>query len=289
MMRRVTDLSARAFPAPRPASRRRAFVASLCLLLFGATAAWSQAPAGLVRAGSSSADGRVWERFEAPRGLTVLVAPGDRDAEAEARLAAAAAAIDAWTRIRVAELRAELGPEADSYVAVLGGVELAGFDAPRGLPGGIGLRYEGALFYDFRLRSGAFFVRVRGLYTGERDLLREMAEAAADPARYIAERDPAQAARRLGEAESIMAGLEAAASAQAAATEALRRALASEMNRGLFGGPRQLAPATLDAAKELKAADPALDRRGMAAALKARGLDAAAKEIDIVFRVWFEQ
>lgn len=285
MMRQGTDLSARL----RARAGRPAIAAALSLLFLGAPSAWGQSPAGLVRAGSSSADGRVWERFEAPRGLAVLVAPVARDAEADARLAAAAAAIDAWTRIRAVELRAELGPEADSYVVVVGGVELPGFDASRSLPGGIGLRYEGALFYDFRLRSGAFFVRVRGLYTGERDLLREMAEAAADPARYIAERDPAQAARRLGEAESVMAGLEAAASAQAAATEALRRALASEMNRGLFGGPRPLAAATLDAAKELKAAEPALDRRGMAAALKARGLNAAAKELDIVFRVWFEQ
>jgi hypothetical protein len=53
--------------------------------------------------------------------------------------------------------------------------------------------------YDFRLKAENYFIRFQGRVTGESYLLEKMAEAAADPAKYIRENDPSYNTYRIGE------------------------------------------------------------------------------------------
>jgi hypothetical protein len=67
----------------------------------------------------------------------------------------------------------------------------------------------------------------------------------------------------------------------------LRLALASEMNKGIFGGPKPLDQALIDHVVALKESAAGTDRAAALESAKAAGLNAKAKQIDIIFRIWF--
>ncbi|MDP3178096.1 MAG: hypothetical protein Q8M76_09350, partial [Spirochaetaceae bacterium] len=107
--------------------------------------------------------------------------------------------------------------------------------------------------------------------------------------------------QRFEEAERLAADREAAAADRDKEREAARLAASAEetnrldelvmmaMNRGLFSGPKRIDPIALARLREMKAANPALDRKAAETALKAEKLAINAKEIDIVFTVKFRE
>ncbi len=243
------------------------------------TAPASGAPR-LSPAGEAKVDGRTWKAFSGPGGLRVLAATPFDEATLP-RLERVAEAVASWRALRATELRAETsGEEGDAYVALVTKALSGDKDYAPNLPAGIRLRFAGALLYDFRVKSGDYFVRVRGVLVDEASLASEIAKAADDPAAFIAERDPAWAAGRIVELESTI-------ESSAQAIEAIRAQLAAEMNRGFFGNPRHIPPATVEALRALKRDSPAASRAEAAAVLKELGIKASAREIDAVYRAWF--
>ncbi|MFH2116017.1 MAG: hypothetical protein ABIJ86_16065 [Spirochaetota bacterium] len=341
--------------------------------------------------GQSMRDGRAWLTYTGPGGMRILaLAPFPE--EAGKRLEKTVAVISSWPTIRVTELRAESSKGVDDYVLSFSSIQSEGREYSASVPAGLRLRFDGALMYDFRVRSGDYFVRVRGVLMDEASLIAEIVKAVNDPGGYIAERDPSWLALRLeqldkftiqlngradqlnnradqqdgradqldsrtteinkrltqktdetaalldgrtlefealletrtrdGEAfiearsaefrslmeamatdidtrleqvqkeatedrEKLGASISANQAQFEKVAEILRLALASEMNKGLFGGPKPLDPAVFDHVMTLKAGNSGTDRVAALESAKAGGLKPKAKEIDIIFRIWF--
>ncbi|MEI6874433.1 MAG: hypothetical protein WCL50_04790 [Spirochaetota bacterium] len=67
------------------------------------------------------------------------------------------------------------------------------------LPGGLVFWYDKSFEYDFRIISGAYAVRLAGLFTTPRELLSSVALAVKDPVAWILQRDPQYSVRRITE------------------------------------------------------------------------------------------
>jgi hypothetical protein len=304
-------------------------------------------------AGQSTIDGRAWLTFTSPDGMRILaLAPFPEDARQ--RLEKTVTVISSWPTIRITELRAESSKGVDDYVLSFPSLQYEGREYSSNVPGGLRLRFDGALMYDFRVRSSDYFVRVRGVLMDEASLLSEIAKAVQDPGAYIAERDPAwlalrieqldkfdlQLVRRLDQQDSRTAEINqhftrkvdegaaliesrtlamqarmdslaadlatdleqrkqeaaqdrntftASQSRMEALAGTLRLALASEMNRGFFGGPKPLDAAVLDQVLTFKASNASADRAAALEHAKAAELKPKAKEIDIIFKLWFDE
>lgn len=333
----------------------------------------AQVNSTLIPGGQATIDGRAWLTFTGPNGMRILaLAPFPEDARQ--RLEHTVSVVSSWPTIRVTELRAESSKGVDDYVLSFPSIQHQGREYSANVPGGLRLRFDGALMFDFRVRSSDYFVRVRGVLMDEASLIAEIAKAVQDPGAYIAERDPSwlalrieqldrsstqmdrridqldsrtveinrrltqktdeNAARVMGiedrinsRIEQVLALVETRSAetrslVQLMATDfdtrlgqvqeqaaedrrtfeatlsanqalfaslagSLRLALASEMNKGLFGGPKPLDPSVLDHIIDLKAGNSAADRATALESAKAAGLKTKAKEIDIIFRVWF--
>lgn len=289
----------------------------------------AQSDSTLSQGGQTTIDGRAWQLFTGPGDLRIL-ALSPFPAEARQRLDRTVSVISSWATIKVTELRAESSKGVDDYVLSFSSIQSGGRDYSANVPGGLRLRFDGALMYNFRVRSGDYFVRVRGVLMNEASLIAEIAKAVQDPGGFIAERDPAWLASRieqldrsntqldsrtaelnrrltqkadetaakfretetrLGQVQQEAAEdrrrLEEALSAKQTSVESLRMALASQMNKGFFGSLKPLDPPVLDHVLALKAGNPSADRTLALQSANAAGLKTKAKEIDIIFRVWF--
>jgi hypothetical protein len=331
---------------------RGAIVALVFMLVSGfLSPLMAQESSALNPAGQATIDGRSWLAFTGPGGMRVL-ALSPFPADAGRRLERTVAVVSAWPTIRVTEVRAESSKGVDDYMLFFSSIQSGGKDYSANVPGGLRLRYDGALMYDFRVRSGDYFVRVRGILMDEKSLIAEIVKAVNDPGGYIAERDPAWLALQVERLDKVNATLErrtdqldsrtveinqrltrkadenAAKAREIEATVetrlaefdaiievlqeeaaedrrtfeetinsnqalikslagSLRLALASEMNKGLFGGPKPLDPALIDHVVTLKESASGTDREAALESAKAAGLSAKAKQIDIIFRIWF--
>ncbi|OHD20457.1 MAG: hypothetical protein A2Y38_06685 [Spirochaetes bacterium GWB1_59_5] len=271
-----------------------AIAALVCLFAcMSATLSWAQS-GSLGAAGETRLDGKTWVSFNAPSGLRVLAA-SPLPEYALPRLERVAAAVAAWSSISATELRADYSGQADGddYVVLVSSVRSGQSDYAKNVNSGIRLRFTGALVYDFRVKADDYFVRVRGVLMDDASLAGEIAKAADDPADYIAERDPAWAAGRIMELEaSITKSQETMQSLEEAASESmenLRKALAAQMNKGLFGPPKPVAAEVIALVQELKKTSAAATRADAAALAKERGIKASAKELEAIFRVWYSE
>lgn len=272
-----------------------AAIAALALVLASTFALPSWADPGILGpAGETRLDGKTWVTFTAPGGLRVLAA-SPLPENALTRLERVAAAVGSWTAIRATELRADYSGQADGddYVVLVSSVISGNADYAGNAGSGIRLRFTGALMYDFRVKAADYFVRVKGVLMDDDSLAGEIAKAVDDPAGYIAERDPAWAAGRIGDLEaSITESIETMQSlrdASAGTIENLRSALAAQMNKGLFGPPKPVSAEVLALVHELKKASTGATRADAAALAKERGIKATTKELDAVFRVWYAE
>lgn len=231
--------------------------------------------------GEVAIDGKPWVVYSDPGGMRVLVArpiPG----YAIERLERVVSFVRAWKVIAPSEIRADFsgGEEGGDYVVIVSRVTSASKDYATHIPSGIRLRFSGTLLYDFRVKSGDYFVRVRGVLVDDASLVEEIAMAVDYPAAYIAERDPSWAASRILELEGTI-------ESSRLAIGALRESLAAHMNKGLFGRPRPVSAAMVELVYRLKLEKPDADRAMALVYAKSMGHTTSTKEIDIIFSVWF--
>jgi uncharacterized protein (DUF3084 family) len=182
-------------------------LAALPVLL--AQQAGTAPPAILQPAGRVTIDGLTWTAFSGPNGLRILTLPPLAD-EARLRLERVVRIVADWTVIKTSEMRAEFGKDGDEYVLTAASIIHEGQELRSAVPAGLRLRFDGSLNYDFRVLSGAFFIRVRGALIDEASLVAEIARAVADPGTYIAERDPAWLAAQLSQLKAELADKQAA-------------------------------------------------------------------------------
>lgn len=319
--------------------RRSIMIAIAFLALAGNSYAVDFAQYGFEPQGEKRVDGLPYTVLKDASGLLVLyyadIDPTEKDMLG---LKAAIAVVAGWEGVTVAEFRYMIRSGVASAVIIPSRVTFDGKNLLPYVQSGIRFNFGDSMEYDFRIRSGDFSLRVKGVYSSEKALLSAVDSAAQDPANYFAKRDPQYLLTRIEELEEALASSDGAfatyrdqvesafadykAQAEAALTaererseaksvelsarldaivadsaattgqlgdlvEALRWALASEMNHGFFGGYRPLDRDAVLAIIAMKKAEPALDRKTATDRAAKEKLKINGWEIQIVFYVWF--
>jgi len=109
------------------------------------------------------------------------------------------------------------------------------------VPSGLSFSAQGEqIDYDFRVKSGSYFLRVQGRFQGEAAFIERVLRAVNDPALYARDFDTDYQARRLGELLELVSELEKSAVEKSAALDRtlreLERRLASVESRVDEGG-----------------------------------------------------
>ncbi|MDA8427398.1 MAG: hypothetical protein M0Z80_14825 [Treponema sp.] len=276
--------------------RRLAPFAAFVLLAAGL---WAQhfSAAGLSPAGTSVIDGRSYTKLTDPSGGAFFFSAEAEPSDARVTaLKAIVASIRSWTTVQPSQIRAINFADSLEVLVMPSSFKSGDLDLTQALPSGIHLFYDGGTTYDFKVKSGQYIVRIRGLYTGESDLVAHAVDAYKNPQTYAAAYDPVAILRRLLALESRTAGdaaklqsLEARLSGDDAAIAALqKRAQRDEtaLMAALNGG-KPINPASVARLSELKRGDPSLSKARAATQLEAGKLGLKPAELDIAFFVLF--
>jgi len=202
-------------------------------------------------------------------GKLSLVMETEPDAARIQALRAIVAEVRSWKNMTVASIRAS---NSESRLAVVVGIKsflVGGKELSGALLGGVQVFYEeGSTEYDFKVASGRYVMRVRGVYTGEDDMEAAASEAYTDPDAFALARDPAVLAKRIGALEVDR--------------DRLRTVLLAALN-----GAKPINPAAVAKLRDLKASNPGLTKAEASKALKAAGVSLSSAEISAVYLVYF--
>ena len=215
-------------------------------------------------------------------GTITFASSSEPDAGRIQALRSIVAEIRSWKNVAAASISAD--NSADQLVVSVGVKSFAvdGKELNDALPGGVQLYYSGSVEYDFKVKSGRYVARVRGIYTSEEDMEAAAAEAYANPEAFALARDPAALSKRITVLEADRDRVNALFAALEADRDRLSVALLAALN-----GSKPISPAAVAKLRELKAADPKLTKPEAQKSLKAAGLPLAPAEISAVFLVYF--
>jgi len=107
---------------------------------------------------------------------------------------------------------------------------VSGRDLRPFVPSGLSFSAQGEqVDYDFRVKSGSYFLRVQGRFQGEAAFLERVLRAVNDPALYARDFDTDYQARRLGELLDLVSELEKSAVEKGAAMDRIIRQLEARL------------------------------------------------------------
>jgi hypothetical protein len=194
-------------------------LAVFCSILFsGALALGAQgfdySTVGLVDNGERTIDGRTYTSLNSEEtGDVLLGLESDLSTERATALKAIATALRSWKSFTIAEIRAINFPDRLQIGVITSKFDVGDTNLQPAVPGGIQLYYSGLTEYDFKVKSGQFILRVRGVLTGEDDLVAAAEAAYKDPVAFLEARDPAYLLKRIVALDERAAALDEKASA----------------------------------------------------------------------------
>jgi hypothetical protein len=322
--------------------KRLALVAALSIAALYASA-YDFAGSGFTWDGSGSLSTGI-QLVDDTGGSLSLTAEAEPAAAHVAALHSMVAEVRAWKSVAPAELRAVDSPASLQVTVIPQSFSFEGVDLKAALPAGLQLFYSGPVEYDFKIKTGKYMVRVRGVYTSEEDMAQAALGAYKDPVNFIATRDPQYVQRRLEELadqaeqlDTIAKGLdgriadlekatfassgdakqerttkaeqdiealkaelvayqekEAARQAEADSRDAADKAKAEQAMLTALNGNKPVNPEGMARLMELKKADPSLDKKAAAEALKRAAsaeknnkLNLSSQEISAIYLVEF--
>jgi hypothetical protein len=303
-----------------------AVAAIAAFMLVGLSAA-DYASYGFSQTGTRTVDGIDYLVLADDTGAELLfsplVEPGPERLNA---LKAIVSMLHTWNGLTLASIRATNDAAQLRVTAVPSSLMAGPDDLKSALPGGLVFWYEKAIDYDFRVMSGAYAIRMTGLFTSTGDLLNSLRLAYKDPITFLLNGDPEYAVKRITEltarVETLEGALKAAADdltltksdlagtteqltatradlatlesaketsdkSSSASMERLETALMTALNVGFFSGPKPISQAVVDWVVAKKTGDPGLTKAALVAAAKAEKFQATEKEIGIVLQVKF--
>lgn len=308
-------------------SKRILAVAAMAVFMLVGLSAADYASYGFTQTGTRTVDGIDYLVLVDDTGaellLSPLVEPGVDRLNA---LKAIVSMLHSWNGLTLASIRATNDASQLRVTAVPSSLMAGPDDLKSALPGGLVFWYEKAIDYDFRVMSGAYAIRMTGLFTSTADLLNSLRLAYKDPAAWLLNGDPEYAVKRITELTTRVDTLEAALKAAggdlsqtksdlastteqltatkaelatlesakessdktlSASTERLETALMTALNVGFFSGPKPIPQAVVDWVVAKKTSDPGLTKAALVSAAKAEKFQATEKEIGIVLQVKF--
>lgn len=225
---------------------------ALAAVLAAATfvSALDYSAAGFTPLGSVNVEGKTFDKLSDATGGELLFSAeaATPSQETLANFAKALTVLRSWQSISIAEIRAIAEPGRIRVLIVpasikRGSTELVGY-----VVGGLQFFVASGVEYDFRVKSGSYFIRLSGVLASESELLGDIASSAADPVAYLAARDPQYAVRRVTELEGRLGSLENDTSAKFDSLAEDNAATVSELEAKIadLGASRDEANARLD-------------------------------------------
>lgn len=182
----------------------------------------------------------------------------------------------------------------------------SGRDLKPFVPSGLSFSIEGdRLEYDFRIKSGSYFLRLAGRLQTEAIFMDRLVKAIDDPASFARDNDPEFLARQLAELseafeaekkasdakvaalESKVADLESRSSEQEKALTAVQAAAMAVHAKGMFGAPKPIPAEVVQGVKKAKAAKPAATAAEVMASLKNDKIAATDRQVMAVLAVLY--
>lgn len=162
-------------------------------------------------------------------------------------------------------------------------------DFMKNIPGHLFFIYKDQLQYSFRLEVNKLFVKIKGYYTDEADLMKKMKQAVKDPQGFIIKRDPEYFIGKLEKLEEELEAQKGMNHRQEKELERLRAVLAAMHNTGVFSGPEAIPEKLLLRIVELKKQNPAWKREQIQAQLDQDKVEWSKKHVKLVLGVYFSE
>jgi len=157
------------------------------------------------------------------------------------------------------------------------------------IPGHLFFVYKDQLQYSFRLEVNKLFVKIKGYYTDEADLIKKLAQAVKDPQGFIIKRDPEYFIAKLEKLEEELEAQKGKNHAQENELERLRSMTAAMHNTGVFSGPESISEKLLLRVVELKKQNPAWKREQIQEQLDKDKIDWNKKHVKLILSVYFSE
>ncbi|MCX7632069.1 MAG: hypothetical protein N2Z22_01910 [Turneriella sp.] len=157
------------------------------------------------------------------------------------------------------------------------------------LPGHLFFIYKDQLQYSFRLEVNKLFVKIRGYFTEEAELLKKLAAAVKDPQGFIVKRDPEYFVAKFEKLEEELETQKGELFRQKKENERLKAAIAALHNTGWFSGPEAIPEALLARIVELKIQNPQWKRKEIEEQLERDKIDYRSKQVRLVLAVYFSE
>lgn len=142
----------------------------------------------------------------------------------------------------------------------------------------------GFVDYEFRVKVDAYFLRFRGRFAGERELLDRLVSAIDDPAGFVKNNDPDYHMARTIEQEEVIIALTARVEALEKKSALLETALIANQAKS---AAKPVDPKIIAAVADLRAKNPKMAAKDMVVQLKTQGITANVKQVGAVLAILF--
>jgi hypothetical protein len=162
-------------------------------------------------------------------------------------------------------------------------------DFMKNIPGHLFFIYKDQLQYSFRLEVNKLFVKIKGYYTDETDLLKKIKQAVKDPQGFIIKRDPEYFIAKLEKLEEELEAQKGLNHRQEKELERMRAATVALHNTGVFSGPEVISEKLLLRVVELKKQNPAWKREQIQTQLDLDKIEWSKKQVKLILSVYFSE
>ena len=162
------------------------------------------------------------------------------------------------------------------------------------LPAGMMFISGENLRYNFRITQSNIFLRMKGKFTSEEALCKNLAEAIRDPFTYLKKRDPDYFLKKLTELEDAFKNIKKEYDILKEEYDMLKEehgklmyAVIALSNTGFFRGPTPVTNKIIDRVVALRKENPKISEDGILKKLEKEGLKVSKQEISIILGVYY--
>jgi hypothetical protein len=267
------------------------FVSSFAVAQDAASPSWEEVLAqGGVKVVTKTARGdRTSYTLEAASGRFTLDAAGTVSAETAKALLSLRSALSGWKSLVPGSVAfTALGDDVRARVVPATFAEGSRDFLPYVPSGLVFSAMGGFVDYEFRVKVDAYFLRFRGRFAGERELLDRLVSAIDDPAGFVKNNDPDYHMARTIEQEEVIIALTARIDElekRLTAKDALLET--SAIANQAKSAAKPVDPKIIAAVADLRAKNPKMLAKDMVVQLKTQGITANVKQVSAVLASLF--
>lgn len=162
-------------------------------------------------------------------------------------------------------------------------------DFMKHVPGHLFFIYKDQLQYSFRLEVNKLFVKIKGYYIDEADLLKKLKQAIKDPQGFIIKRDPEYFIGKLEKLEEELERLKGKAHLQELELARIKSVTAALHNTGVFSGPEKISENLILRVVELRTQYPIWKREQIQEQLERDKVEWNKKQVKLILSVYFSE